>query len=120
MSAVAYLLALFAPDYLITIGLFSLSGLAQVVVPTVGALFWRRSTKEGASVGMLVGFFLVVAIQFGWVPLPGPFAIGGGGLLGLICNAVCFVVISLVTKPRPDALIDEINEQYKGYYGELE
>jgi SSS family solute:Na+ symporter len=118
MSAIAYLLALFAPSYLITIGLFSLSGLAQVVVPTIGALFWARSTKQGATVGMIVGFFCVWAFQFGWLPLPGPFAIGGGGLLGLMINAVLFIVVSLLTPPRPAELIDEINEQYKGYYEE--
>jgi SSS family solute:Na+ symporter len=115
-SAVAYLMCIFAPGYLITIGLFSLSGTAQALVPTLGAFFWKRSTKQGATAGMLVGFISIVAFQYGWIPAPGPFAAGGGGLLGLILNLVVFVVVSLCTKPRPEKLIDEINEQYKGYY----
>jgi SSS family solute:Na+ symporter len=114
-SAFAYLLALFAPGYLIEIGLFSLSGTAQVIVPTVGAFFWKRSTKEGATAGMIVGFASILLFQYG-IPAPGPFANGGGGLLGLILNVITFVAVSSFTKPRSDELIDEINEQYKGYY----
>ena len=117
-SAGAYLMNLFATDLLVTIGLFSLSGLAQVIVPTLGAFFWKRSTKEGATVGTLLGLLLVIAFQYKWVPLPGPFKTGGGGLLGLICNAAAFIIVSLLTKPRSQKLIDSINEQYKGYYSE--
>ena len=118
LSAFAYVMALFATDLLVIIGLFALSGTAQVVVPTIGALFWKRSTVAGAAAGMAVGLLLIVVFQFQpfGITAPGPFAVGGGGLLGLLCNAAVFVVVSLLTKPRPDAIINEINDQYKAFY----
>ena len=122
LSAFAYVMALFATDLLVTIGLLALAGTAQVIVPTVGALFWRRSTVAGAAAGLGVG--IVVLILFNWLAIfggtnlrpPGPFAYGGGGLFALVCNVIVFIVVSLLTKPRPDALIGEINEQYKDFY----
>ena len=114
-SAFAYVMALFATDLLVLIGLVALSGTAQVFVPTVGALFWKRSTVSGAIAGLLTGVGLLVIFQ--WVtPAPGPFANMGAGLLAFICNAVVFIVVSLCTKPRPEAIINEINEQYKEFY----
>lgn len=122
LSAFAYVMALFATELLVTIGLLALAGTAQVIVPTVGALFWRRSTVAGTWAGLSVG--IVVLILFNWLSIfggtnlraPGPFAYGGGGLFALLCNIVVFIVVSLLTKPRPEALIGEINEQYKEFY----
>ena len=117
LSAIAYLLCLYNTNLLVTVGLVALAGTAQVIVPTVGALFWKRSTVAGAISGLIVGIGLLCAFQF--IPPfnpPGFFASGGAGLFALICNAVVFFVVSSLTTKRPDAITDEINEQYKDFY----
>ncbi|MCL1895536.1 MAG: sodium:solute symporter family protein [Clostridiales bacterium] len=117
LSAIAYLLCLYNTSLLVTVGLVALAGTAQVMVPTVGALFWKRSTVAGAVSGLIVGIGLLCAFQF--IPPfnpPGYFASGGAGLFALICNTVVFFVVSSMTKPRPAALTDEIDEQYKEFY----
>ncbi len=116
LSAIAYVMALFVPGLLVNIGLVALAGTAQVIVPTVGAFFWKRSTTAGAISGLLVGVGLLVIFTFIPGTVPGVFAFGGGGLLSLIINAVVFVVVSLVTKPRPKELMDELEKQYDDFY----
>ncbi|MBE2998384.1 sodium:solute symporter family protein [Nocardiopsis sp. HNM0947] len=104
-SALAYVMTLYVPGLLVTIGLVAFAGLAQVVVPTVGALFWRRASVVGATAGLVVG--LVSLAVFTAVPAwaPGPFSEGGGGLLALLLNAAVFTAVSLCTKPRDERLL---------------
>ena len=54
LSAVAYIMCLYVPGLLVTIGLVALGGTAQVMIPTCGALFWKRSTVAGAMSGLIV------------------------------------------------------------------
>lgn len=115
LSAIAYVMALYVPGLLVTVGLVALAGTAQVIVPTAGALFWRRSTAAGAIAGLLVGIGSLVLFTFVPASVPGPFANGGGGLLALILNAVAFVGVSLVTRPRPQALLDRIEAEQSAY-----
>ncbi len=124
LSAIAYVMCLYVPGLLVTIGLVALAGTAQVMVPTVGALFWKRANVPGAMAGLLSG--LTVLVVFTFLPIVtgdpssieflGPFAKGGVTLLSFLVNIVVFVVVCLATKPRPIALIEEIKEQYKGFY----
>ncbi len=116
LSAVAYVMALYVPGLLVTIGLVALAGTGQVLIPTVGALFWKRSTTAGAIAGLVAGVFFLCLFTFVPGSTPGPFAAGGGGLLSLILNLIVFIVVSLVTKPRPQALMDEIDKQYDEFY----
>jgi len=79
----------------------SAAGLLVSVPPIVGAFFWRRGTAAGAIAAIMGGAAVAVwlAILQGisvFDPLL-PFAVGGTSL-GL------FVFISLVTKPRAEAL----------------
>lgn len=115
LSAIAYVMALFVPGLLVTVGLVALAGTAQVIVPTAGALFWRRSTAAGAITGLSVGIALLVLFTFVPAVTPGPFAEGGGGLLALILNAVAFVVVSLVTKPRQAEVLERIAAEEDAY-----
>lgn len=116
LSAIAYVMALYIPGLLVNIGLVALAGTAQVIVPTVGAFFWKRSTVAGAISGLLVGITLLVIFTFVPGTIPGFFAFGGGGLLALISNVVVFVVVSSVTKARPKELMDELGKQYDDFY----
>lgn len=119
-SATAYVMALYVPGLLVTIGLVALGGTAQVMVPTCGALFWQRSTVTGAASGLVVGLGLLVTFTFSPINPPGPFASGGGALLALICNIIVFVVVSSVSKPRPEKLMNQLKQQYADFYHQVD
>lgn len=116
LSAIAYVMALYVPGLLVSIGLVALAGTAQVIVPTIGAFVWKRSTVAGAISGLLVGIILLVTFTFVPGTIPGVFAFGGGGLLALICNIIVFIVVSSFTKARPKELLDELGKQYDDFY----
>ena len=107
-SALAYVMALYIPGLLVTIGLVAFAGLAQVVVPTVGALFWRRSSVVGATAGLIVGVSTLVLFTALPEWAPGPFSEGGGGLLSLLLNIITFVAVSLFTKPRDERILRKV------------
>jgi len=115
-SAIAYVMTLFVPGLLVTVGLVALAGTAQVIVPTMGALFWKRSTVAGAIASTLTGIGLLVLFTFGVLTPPGPFVSGGAGLLALMVNIVVFFAVSLMTKPRPEKLMNELKQQYSDFY----
>ncbi len=98
-----------------TAGLVTFAGLAQVVVPTVGALFWRRASVAGATAGLVVGVTTLVLFTALPATIPGPFAVGGGGLLSLLLNIVVFVLVSLVTKPRDSALLLKLSRRTRDF-----
>lgn len=114
-SAIAYVMTLYIPGLLVTIGLVAFGGLAQVIVPTVGALFWKRSSVAGSTAGLIAG--LTVLIVFTAFPqwAPGPFAVGGVELLALLVNIVVFVVVSPFTKPRDSRLLLKIRRRHHDF-----
>lgn len=116
LSAIAYVMAIYIPGLLVNIALVAMAGTAQVIVPTIGALFWKRSTVTGAISGILVGIVLLVMFTFVPSTVPGPFAYGGGGLLSLMCNIVVFIIVSSLSKERPKELLDELRGQMDDFY----
>ena len=116
VSAAAYIMCLYVPGLLVTIGLIALGGTAQVMVPTVGALFWKKATTAGAFSGMLVGIIMIVLFTFTPLTAPGAFTNSGATLLALISNIVVFIAVSTVSKPRPQKLMDELKQQYADFY----
>src|SRR5699024_1786903 len=103
-SVLAYFLALFAPGLLVTIGLIAFGGTAQLIVPTVGALFWKRSNELGAIVGLLGG--LVFTILFTFVPgFVSPLGLNPA-MWGLLINALLFIAISMTTEPRDKKTVE--------------
>jgi len=119
LSAIAYVMSLTIPGALVTIGLVALAGTAQIMVPTVGALYWKRSTVAGAIAGLLVGVGSLCLFTFGVITPPWVFALSGGGnLLSLILNLIVFVIVSLCTKPRSAELMDKLQAQFDNFYEE--
>lgn len=108
-AAIAYLMSVFIPGMLVTIGLVALSGTAQVFVPTAGALFWKKSNTYGAFAGIIIGTAVLCIYTFikGITP---PFGMHSG-LLSIILNTVTFIVVSLVTPGRDSKVMDKINKQ---------
>ena len=116
LSAIAYVMCLTVPGLLVNIGLVALAGTAQVIVPTVGALFYKKSTTAGAIVGLMVGVVVLICVTFGVFSAPGAFANGGGGLFALICNAVAFLIVSNVSKQRDSKLLEKLQGEFDDFY----
>lgn len=109
LAAGAYLMSVFIPGLLVSIGLVALSGTALVFVPTVGVLVWRRSTTAGAVVGLLAGVLLLCLFTFikGFTPPWGMHS----GLASILVDLILFVVVSLLTPPRKKELLDRLAAQ---------
>ncbi|TMM54091.1 ATP-binding protein [Sulfitobacter sabulilitoris] len=114
---------------LAAIGLISFAGVAQFLPVTLGGIFWRGATRMGALVGLGTGFGLWVYTMllpgFGagailpagvidagpwgisWLRPQALFGVEGldptvhAVLWSLALNSLSFVVVSLVTFPRP-------------------
>ena len=92
-SAAAYIILAQAPSLLIHTGLIAMSGTAQVFIPVVGALFWKKSHPLGANLGILSGIIVLALATFVF-KIQASFA----GALGIIMNALIFVIISRSSK----------------------
>jgi len=73
-------------------------------VPTLGALFWYRSSSTGALGGMLAGGILAVLIQTVFLHLPGGLARLGinSSLYGILISELVFVPGSLLFPDVPN------------------
>ncbi len=90
ISVIAYVLILLIPQNIFDLGIVALGGTTHLIVPVVGALFWKRSTAQGAISGIVVGeivFFLGVALASWDTSL--------SAITGLICNLIVFIAVSL-------------------------
>ncbi|WP_168713262.1 sensor histidine kinase [Cochlodiniinecator piscidefendens] len=114
---------------LAAIGLISFTGVSQVLPALLGAIFWRRATRHGAALGLIVGFvvwcYTLFLPSIGGATLispemleHGPFGIGWlrpqalFGVVGLdpvihavvwsmLLNSLVFCTVSLMTFPNP-------------------
>lgn len=116
-SLVAYLLTLFVPGFLVTIGLIGFGGSAQLIVPTLGALFWKRSNSPGALSGLISGFVTLLLFTFipGW---QNPLGLSAG-MWGLMVNVIAFVTVTLLTPPRKQNTFERFNnamEEFESNY----
>jgi len=105
------LLALNPPDLLVGIA-FKLAwpGVATFFPAVVGALYWRRATREGAIGSLLVGVLAVILTTYVWPDALGIYSTVWGVGLG----AVALIVISLMTPPPPK----EVVQKYHGFLEE--
>ncbi|WP_265942924.1 sodium:solute symporter family protein [Dechloromonas sp. A34] len=95
---------------------FSIAGSAFFPALVLG-IFWQRATRTGALAGMLVGMLLTVyyilRVEFDSIPWLGIKGIHmepwfhvqstSAGLFGVFAGFLTIVVVSLVTKPYPEA-----------------
>jgi SSS family solute:Na+ symporter/sodium/pantothenate symporter len=129
--------ALSPPRYLQYLIIFTGAGMAcTYVAPTVFALYWRRATREGALAALLSGFGIVIAL---WLPgiilwllrarvadkaaSTGPGAEGFAPvylfgldpiIYGLAGSFFIGIIVSLITKPLPEAHVDTYFLEAKG------
>jgi len=63
------------------------------LLPLIGALYWNKASEPAAFWGMLLGWGMMVAMQFGLLPNPG---VLGPPLWGLLVSAIVFFGVSLL------------------------
>lgn len=73
------------------------------------ALFWRRSNKNGALAGMIVGGAMVFIWKYFIRPLGGAWNIYEL-LPAFICACIAIIVVSLITSPPSEEIIKEFDE----------
>ena len=84
---------------------------AMVMPATIGGLFWKKGTKEGAWAGTIVGCIIVTLGTFFIKNLP----LGLSALSwGLLINAVLYIVVSLCTK-CPEEIADKYITRVENY-----
>ena len=95
VSAASYLLVILVPQNVFDLAVIALGGTAQLIVPVLGALYWKESTATGAVIGLIAGESLYMFFIF--------FSTGDASMsavVGLIVNFFCFVSASLTDKSR--------------------
>lgn len=93
----AYIITLFNLPLLVWVAMINYQGIAQLFVPMVGAVLWKKATKAGAFAGIISGFVVTIALMVTGVNLAGFLP----GVFGVIVGAAAFIIVSLVTY-RPE------------------
>ena len=77
---------------------------AGLFVPTMGAFFWRRSSRTGALWGMLSGGVLTLLMMIGMVELPSWIIVPGldATAYGIGLSAFVFITLSLLIPDSRD------------------
>ena len=70
------------------------------------SLFWKRTNRNGALAGMIVGGVMVFIWKYLIAPLGGLFGIYEL-LPAFLCSAAAIVVVSLLTAPPSQEIVDE-------------
>lgn len=91
ISTAAYIVLVQSPALLVHTGLIAMSGTAQVFVPAVGAMFWKKSHPLGAIGGLLSGIIVLVCATF-LLKMNASYA----GALGIIANTLVFSIVSSI------------------------
>lgn len=93
ISAIAYILMLQSPgEIIMKTGILAMGGTAQIAIPTVGGLLWKRSNSKAAFWGLLTGIVSLIILYFfsDWNK-------GCYGPIALIINLLIFITVSLTS-----------------------
>ncbi|MGI6731512.1 MAG: sodium:solute symporter family protein [Anaerovoracaceae bacterium] len=87
ISLLAYLLLLKSPVLIVNTGIIAMGGTAQIFIPTLGGLFWKKSNPKAAIFGLIVGLgTLTILVVFARVNA------AYVGVISLAINGLVFVV----------------------------
>ena len=102
----AFVVSLFTTRSIFELGAWSLTGFSGLVPVFVGALYWKRSTKEGAAAAILSVVGLWPFFYVSSHAVEGAYSVAGTGLIpvGVIVpvSALTLFVVSLATTPPED------------------
>ncbi|ALX50395.1 sodium:solute symporter family protein [Lentibacillus amyloliquefaciens] len=73
---------------------------AQILPATVGGLFWKKGTKEGAFAGTILGLIVTTVFTFFVTPPLGFSALAWA----LMANAAAYIGVSLITKAPEETI----------------
>ena len=109
VGVVVLVIALLVKDVVggLTVAYDLLSG--ALLVPIIGALFWRRATGVGALAAMAAGGIVVVVLML----VQGLFA-NGPIIYGILTSLVVFVVVSLLTRQDSEEEVAAWNRRVSG------
>lgn len=109
ISAFAFLLLIESPVLIVDTGTLAMCGTAQIMIPTLGALFWNKSNAKAASLGLSAGMLVLLTLRFGigW-------SASYCGIIALLVNGVIFITLSKYIKT--DIKAREKITQYKKNY----
>ncbi|MDC6668336.1 hypothetical protein OEZ84_26755, partial [Leclercia adecarboxylata] len=108
-------MALTVPGVLVTIGIAALAGTAPLVIPTIGAITWKKAPPTAALAGLWGGVACVLLMPFG--PLSPPFGYHAG-IWGLLLNAALFVGLSHTLHRRDPAVVERFTQARYEYDAE--
>jgi SSS family solute:Na+ symporter len=97
-ATAAFVVSLYQPATLFEIGNAAFSGFAQLALPVILALYWRRITRAGVTTGVLTSqVFYILSLFLAVVPS----SYGGwsAGLVGMGLGLVVTILVSLLTSP---------------------
>ncbi len=102
LLASAYALSLVADRSIFRLGVWSFSGFSALVPLVLAAIYWRRSTRQGAIAAVAVTAVLwIYFFQRGWNDPT--YTLGGTGWMPVVAliaaSSVTLVVVSLLTSP---------------------
>ncbi|MFC2076937.1 sodium:solute symporter [candidate division KSB1 bacterium] len=99
-TIVALWLALTMPGMIVPIGFISMAATMQLLPPVAALLWWPRVTKAGAITGILAGLIVL------FIARSSPLGIHFG-FWGVMVNATVMMLVSLLTKPRDEELLQQ-------------
>ncbi|WP_226480524.1 sodium:solute symporter family protein [Natrinema amylolyticum] len=97
-ASAAFLVSLFRPAGLFELGDAAFSGFAQLALPVLLALYWRKITRAGITAGVVTSQAFYISSLFLAI-VPNSYAGWSAGIVGMGLGLVVTVVISLVTSP---------------------
>jgi len=104
-----YVVSLLANPGIFRLGVWSFTGFAALFPVVVAALFWRRSTRQGATAAILSVVILWIYFFLQARDVPG-YTVGGTGVMPvavmLVVSALALIVVSWMTAPPGRATIE--------------
>ena len=103
MMIICILISMFKPTYITDYAYSLCSPFFAMIMPcTIGGLWWKKGTKEGAWAGTVAGLIVVFLLTFFITPPLGFSAL----VWGLVVNTVLYIIVSLCTK-CPEEVVDK-------------
>ncbi|QFU82657.1 sodium:solute symporter family protein [Natronorubrum aibiense] len=100
-ATAAFGASLLNPATLFELGDAAFSGFAQLALPVLIALYWRKTTRAGITAGIVTSQLFYLSSLF-LAAVPGSYAGWTAGIVGMGLGLVVTVVVSLVTTPAAD------------------
>lgn len=110
ISVIGYLLMLWFNYGIINMGILSFTGTAQIFIPVLGALFWKKSNSNAAAIGIWSGIICSGIFTFVF-----HFELVLAACIGLVINAIIFIILSNVMKTET-AVSGRISEYRKEFF----